>query len=942
MTDNEFYSLLNRCMPDYNMVESIGSGNYGSVYKCERDGIYYAIKIISVPANEKELQNLLTRSDKEAVRAYLKDKVDGYRKEIMLMAELKGNRSIVNIEDYKVLEAENGLWYIVIRMELLTSLTSYSSKHDLDEREIIGLGIDICDALAICEKHNIIHRDIKPENIMRHNEGVYKLGDFGVAKQLSKTTAGTIAGTEGFMAPEVYNGQEYNQTADIYSLGIVLYYYLNNKKMPYVDPNDRSLIAEQQAIEKRMTDKNTLPLPPNASTDLGKIVVKACMFDKNIRYRSASDMRSDLIKVLNGENITVNLSTSSERGTIAQVNERNTIAQINDNINSNVIDTPFIGDIVDTTSEDRAKSRKKSTEAFDEHNEPKKSKKGLIGAVAGICVVALGIGGFAVYQNLFTGPESGIYLDENGNEYEILSQDAMEEAYNLGVQYAEQGEYQDAIDEFNKVSEYSGKYKDAQAALEKAKTDYQTALIEKSNTYTENKEYEMAFAMIDTGVVALGDNAKFKEAKDSVLAALRLDYVAKAEEYENAENYDKSLECISLVLTYLPDDYEVKGMQSRVNAANVAKTSLEKAAEYRYNSEYSKLFSFLDKSLADVADSTSATAKIKMAYDNYMDEYLNLIKTQTSDLETVSEYETAIKLLESAVEIFPNDYELKTQLQNAQDMKVAVKAISDAENYSNARDYENIFKTLNKALDALSSGSEANKKVQTIYDRYEKGYIEYLNAQIGEPETVSEYSDAITLLENAVVILPDNYTLKNQLEQYQENKPIALFAQSAVSTQKKWENGGKEGSITTDSNVFSTNINYTINDNFNNSYTNASFIAVGGCGFYDKNNSQDTYVKYDCEGYSTLTGIAALSEESKSYVGHCLFSITGETDNGVSNVLFENSFNNGTRPQKINLDISDYVLLTIRLYTHKENNVNKYDYYKNIIKIILSDFTLVK
>lgn len=941
MTDNEFYSILNRCMPDYNVVENIGSGNYGSVYKCERDGIYYAIKIISVPANEKELQSLLARSDKEAVQAYLKDKVEGYRKEIMLMAELKGNRSIVNIEDYKVLESESGLWYIVIRMELLTSLTLYASKYELDEEEVIRLGIDICDALSICEKHNIIHRDIKPENIMRHVEGTFKLGDFGVAKQLSKTTAGTIAGTEGFMAPEVYKGQEYNQTADIYSLGIVLYYYLNNKKMPHVAPNDKSLIAEQQAIEKRMTDKAPLPLPPKASKNLGQIVVKACMFDKSCRYRSAADMRADLVKALNGETVVVDLAPSSERGTIAQLNDKKTIAQTNDKKGNGGVDTPFTGDIVDNTSEERAKSRNRSTEAFDEHNKPKKKKKGLIAAVAAVCVVALGIGGFTVYQKFFAGPEPGIYLDENGNEYEVLSKEAMEEAYNLGVQYAEQGEYQDAIDEFNKVSEYSGKYEEAQKAIEKAKTDYQTALIEKATEYTTNKDYEKAFSMIDTGVAALGDNAKFKEAKDEVLAALKVDYVARAEEQEKSENYDKALECINLVLTYLPDDYEVKGMQSRVNAANVAKKALEKAADYKYKSEYSKLFSSLDKALDDVTDSTSATATIKMAYDSYMDEYLDLIETQTSDLETVSDYETAIKLLESAVEIFPNDYDLKTQLQEAQDMKIAVKAISDAEGYSNKSDYENLFKALNKALDTLSVGSDAGKKVQTVYDRYEKSYIEYLTDHIGEPETVSEYNNAITLLETAVVILPDNYTLKNQLELYQENKPIALFAQSAVSAQKKRQNGYYENSITTDSNVFSTNLNYTIKDNFNNSYTNASFIAVGG-GYYDGNSSQDTYVKYDCEGYSSLTGIAALSEESKSYVGHCLFRITGETSNGATVVLFENSFNNGTRPQKINLDISDYVLLTVRLYSHKANNIDKYENYDNMIKIILSDFTLVK
>jgi len=770
MTDNEFYSILTRCMPSYTPVEKIGTGSFGSVFKCERDGIYYAIKIIPIPANDDELQMLLSRYEIEAVKESLRDKVDNYRREIKLMSELKGNRSIVNIEDYQVVESDDGLrFYIVIRMELLTSLTSYSSKNTLSQNDIIRMGIDICDALIICEKHSVVHRDIKPENIMIHSDGAFKLGDFGVAKQLSKTTVGTIAGTEGFMAPEISKGQEYSHTADIYSLGILLYYYLNSKKMPFVAPDNRSIIAEQEAIMKRMNYPEVLPLPANCSESLGQIVVKACMFDKSCRYRSAADMRADLVKVLNGEAVTVDLAPSSERGTIAQINENR------QNIHTN--DFKFEGDIVDDTAEKRRKSRDKTTEAFDKPNTPKKKKKGLIAIVVAVCVVAIGIGGFTVYQKLFAGPEPGIYLDENGNEYEVLSKEAMEEAYNLGVQYAEQGEYQEAIDEFNKVSEYSGKYDEAQKAIEKAKADYQIALIDKATEYTANKDYEKAFSMIDTGVAALGDNAKFKEAKDVVLAALKVDYVARAEEQEKSENYEKALECINLVLTYLPEDYEVKGMQSRVNAANVAKKALEKAVEYKNQYEYSKLFSSLDKALENVTDSTSATAKIKLAYDSYMDEYLELIETQTSDLETVSEYENAVKLLESAVEIFPNDYNLKSQLSNVQDMSLAVKSIADAENYVNNDDFSSLFKALNKALDTLTSGSDASKKVQTAYDNYKKIYINDINTQIGTPNTVEEYDRAISILERAINVLTNDADLINKLEYYRNSKPVYLFEQ---------------------------------------------------------------------------------------------------------------------------------------------------------------------
>lgn len=548
MTDNEFYAVLNRCMPEYRIIEVIGSGNFGSVYKCERDGIYYAIKVVPVPANEQELQSLLARSEKEEVDAYLKEKVEKYRKEIMMMAELKGNRSIVNIEDYKVIQSDNGIWYVVIRMELLVSLPKYAARNPLTEKDVINLGIDMCDALVICEKHDIIHRDIKPENIMHHSEGAYKLGDFGVAKQLSKTTSGTIAGTEGFMAPEVYKGQEYNHTADIYSLGIVLYYYLNNKKMPFVAPNNKSLIAEQEAIERRMTDSSVLPPPPNASDSLGKIIAKASMFDKNCRYQSAADMRADLKKVLNGENVEVDLAPVQDRGTVVQVSA---LKQKNDNKS----DTPFSSDIVDDTASKRRLSReRKSTEEFTKPSK-KKGKKGVLVAVLAVCILTIGGVGAVYFLKQPKDLAPGTYYDENGEEIVVLSKEEMQAAYDLGVQYYEEGKYEEAIEELNKVTDRSKVYDEAQTALENTINGYRSSLIEKAQEFSTNKDYDSAFSMIDTGIAALGDSKEFQDAKTAVIEALKVDYIARADEQEKAESYEKALEYVNTAMVYLPDDY---------------------------------------------------------------------------------------------------------------------------------------------------------------------------------------------------------------------------------------------------------------------------------------------------------------------------------------------------------------------------------------------------
>ena len=380
MSDTEFTTILNTCMPEYRVVELIGSGNFGSVYKCERDGIYYAIKMITVPPTEKDLQALLARSDEDAVEEYLREKVGGYQNEIKVMSNLKGNRSIVNIEDYKIFQLTNSsMWYIVIRMELLTSLTEYTKTHVLTAAEVVSLGKDICDALTICEKNGIIHRDVKPDNIMIHKEGAFKLGDFGIARQLSQTTTGTIAGTEGFMAPEVSRGLEYNKTADIYSLGIVLYYYLNNRKMPYVAPDDRSLSSEQNAIFKRLTENSILPPPPYAEANLARVIQKACMYDKEDRYQTAAEMRQDLERVSRGEPVNVILESTGQKGTII------TKTPVIRNTEHPNTDTPFTGTMVDQ----RNQKQKSKQDTVDFTAGTKKKHKGLTVAIAVACVALL-------------------------------------------------------------------------------------------------------------------------------------------------------------------------------------------------------------------------------------------------------------------------------------------------------------------------------------------------------------------------------------------------------------------------------------------------------------------------------------------------------------------------------------------------------------------------
>jgi serine/threonine protein kinase len=129
--------------------------------------------------------------DEDEVQSYFEEIVGDAVREIQLMVNLNGSSNhIVSIQNYSVEKKENEVgWYIFIRMELLTSYNDYVKQHPFSEAEVIKLGCDICDALEVCARKNIIHRDIKPANILVHEEsGNFKLGDFGVSRALDGTT----------------------------------------------------------------------------------------------------------------------------------------------------------------------------------------------------------------------------------------------------------------------------------------------------------------------------------------------------------------------------------------------------------------------------------------------------------------------------------------------------------------------------------------------------------------------------------------------------------------------------------------------------------------------------------------------------------------------------------------------------------------------------------
>lgn len=299
--------MIGQTILGYTIEEKIGSGGFGTVYKASKSnqsGTYVrAIKHISLPT-KKQYNDVLNSMGGDYSKAdnYFSDILKDIVGEIQILNNLteQGVRNVVWYYENQIDENQSPLRYdIYILMEYLTPFDEYIQTHEFTVRDVIKLGKDIASALIACHKNNIIHRDIKDENIFVANDGTYKLGDFGVSKKLQdRSRAESMKGTPNYIAPEVYLGRgTYDNTVDIYSLGIVLYKLLNYNRNPFMPmyPEVFNSDDEDAAFEKRMREL-TPKLPQNAENALGNAVLKA-IGKRDERYNSAAEFFNRLAEI---------------------------------------------------------------------------------------------------------------------------------------------------------------------------------------------------------------------------------------------------------------------------------------------------------------------------------------------------------------------------------------------------------------------------------------------------------------------------------------------------------------------------------------------------------------------------------------------------------------------------------------------------------------------
>ena len=294
--------IVKRVWSDWIIHEKLGEGSFGQVFRArkERFGVTQeaAIKVVRIPGDDAELKRVQSGYglNEQELKEYFYPEVEKLKKEIVLMQELGEDSHIVRILDFEIIDAPDAIvgWYILIRMELLECLENYIKRADITVADVVAVGEDVLTSLEVCEERNIIHRDIKPANLFRSDKGVYKLGDFGIARDM-RAGMGSLShkGTENYMAPEVYLGKKYTSNIDIYALGIVLYKLLNRNRLPFMNEEKLTAGSVERAFQKRNTGEE-LPKPMEAPDTLYEIIKKMCAYNPNERFQTAFEVKKAL------------------------------------------------------------------------------------------------------------------------------------------------------------------------------------------------------------------------------------------------------------------------------------------------------------------------------------------------------------------------------------------------------------------------------------------------------------------------------------------------------------------------------------------------------------------------------------------------------------------------------------------------------------------------
>ena len=265
--------MINKNISHYKIIEKIGSGGMGVVYKAQDLKLDRFVALKFLPPH-------LISSNDEKQRFIHEAKA----------ASSLDHNNICNI--YEIDETDDGQLFISMAYYEGETLDKTIKEKPLPVEEAIDIAVQIAQGLAKAHEKEIVHRDIKPANIMLTADGVVKILDFGLAKlstQTKLTKDGTMLGTIAYMSPEQARGDEVDHKTDIWSLGVIIYEMLTGQ-LPFKGDYDQAVIY---GIANEQPEPIT-GLRTGVPLELERIINRCISKDPQDRYQHADDLLSEL------------------------------------------------------------------------------------------------------------------------------------------------------------------------------------------------------------------------------------------------------------------------------------------------------------------------------------------------------------------------------------------------------------------------------------------------------------------------------------------------------------------------------------------------------------------------------------------------------------------------------------------------------------------------